>query len=527
MSNLLVFVRGDCDRASSQTVKDTLMADAPTITDPTHPENAMTPVETAQQDEQQESYAVLWWLVAGTFIVILNETIMMNAIPRLMTEFDVTARAAQWLSTSFMLTMAVIIPVTGWFLQRVTTRQAYVVAMATFCTGTVIAALAPVFSVLLMGRIVQASGTAVMMPLLMTTLMNVVPEWDRGRIMGRVVMAISVAPALGPAVSGVILQFASWRWMFGLVLPLALLIAFIGFRRIDNVGEPTAGSVDALSVALAAFGFGTSVYGLSLIGGEPLHLAIGGLTATISAGWFVGFGVTVVALFVWRQLLLQRVDRPLLDLRTLTHRTFTVGTILMVVAFMGFMGSMILLPIYLQDLRGLSSLQTGLLMMPGGLAMGLSGPRVGRLFDRFGSRPIVVPASIAVVAALTTLSQVSAHTPIPVILAAYVIFMGGLAGLFTPVFTLSLNAVPEHLYSHASSLLGSTQQVAGAIGTAISVTVLSWHTAVLARGGATAAEAAFGGMQWAFGASAILSVGIVVLAWFLPKEAPEGSAAHH
>jgi len=507
------------------------MTDAPAITDATNahlaPAIASESDDSIRESEHLESYSVLWWLVGGTFIVILNETIMMNAIPRLMTEFDVTARAAQWLSTSFMLTMAVIIPITGWFLNRVTTRQAFAVAMATFCTGTAIAALAPVFSVLLVGRVVQASGTAVMMPLLMTTLMSVVPEWDRGRIMGRVVMAISVAPALGPAVSGVILQFTSWRWMFGLVLPLAILIAYVGLRRIQNVGEPTAGSVDVTSILLSAFGFGTSVYGLSLVGGEPLRLTLAGVPVAISASWFIGVGVLFVVLFVLLQLRLQRVNRPLLDLRTLTHGTFTVGVILMVVAFMGFMGSMILLPIYLQDLRGLTSLQTGLLMMPGGLAMGLSGPRIGRLFDRFGSRPIVVPGSLAVVGALATLSQVGAHTPIPVILAAYVIFMGGLAALFTPVFTLSLNAVPEHLYSHASSLLGSTQQVAGAIGTAISVTVLTWHTTTLVHSGSTATEAAFGGMQWAFGASAVLSVGIIVLAWLLPKEAPEGSAAHH
>jgi len=495
------------------------MADAPTITDPNGLDTDMTPSHT----ENAENYGVLWWLVGATFVVILNETIMMNAIPRLMTEFDVSARAAQWLSTSFMLTMAVIIPVTGWFLQRVTTRQAYAVAIGTFCTGTAIAAVAPVFSILLLGRIVQASGTAVMMPLLMTTLMSVVPEWDRGRIMGRVVMAISVAPALGPAVSGVILQFASWRWMFGLVLPLAILIGIIGLRRIDNVGEPTAGSIDLFSVVLSALGFGTGVYGLSLIGGVLPQVA----GVSIDPLWIIGLGAALVALFTWRQLGLQRVERPLLDLRTLTHRTFTVGMLLMVVAFMGFMGSMILLPLYLQDLRGLTSLQTGLLMMPGGLAMGLSGPRVGALFDRFGSRPLVVPGALAVVGALATLSLVGAHTPIAVILAAHVVFMCGLAAVFTPVFTLSLNAVPEHLYSHASSLMGSTQQVAGAIGTAIAVTVLSSRTVSLMHGGTAPADAAFGGMQWAFAAGAILSVGIVVLSLMLPAEAPEGSAAHH
>ncbi len=490
------------------------MTDAPAITQtPTTNEPSLKSNDTTDKPD----YAVLTWLVGATFVAILNETIMMNAIPRLMSEFEVSARAAQWLSTSFMLTMAVVIPVTGWFLQRVTTRQAYLLAMATFCTGTAIAAVAPVFSMLLAGRIVQAAGTAIMMPLLMTTLMEVVPEWDRGRIMGRVVMAISVAPALGPAVSGVILEFTSWRWMFGLVLPLAVGIAVAGLRKIINVGEPTAGSVNVPSVILAALGFGSLVYGLSLIG--DVH-------APAPAGWFIAGGVLVIALFVFAQLWLQRSDRPLLDLRTLTHRTFTVGVVLMVVAFAGFMGSMILLPIYLQDLRGLSSLETGLLLMPGGLAMGLSGPRIGHLFDRFGSRPLVLPGSLAVVAALATLTQIGHSTSIWIILAAHVVFMAGLAAIFTPVFTLSLSAVPEHLYSHASSLLGSTQQVAGAIGTAMSVTILSSHTASLMRAGTPPEPAAIGGMQWAFAASAIVSVGIVVLALMLPARAPEG-ATHH
>lgn len=490
------------------------MTDAPAITQtPTTNEPSVKRKDTTDKPD----YAVLTWLVGATFVAILNETIMMNAIPRLMSEFEVSARAAQWLSTSFMLTMAVVIPVTGWFLQRVTTRQAYLLAMATFCTGTAIAAVAPVFSMLLAGRIVQAAGTAIMMPLLMTTLMEVVPEWDRGRIMGRVVMAISVAPALGPAVSGVILEFTSWRWMFGLVLPLAVGIAVAGLRKIINVGEPTAGSVNVPSVILAALGFGSLVYGLSLIG--DVH-------APAPAGWFIAGGVLVIALFVFVQLWLQRSDRPLLDLRTLTHRTFTVGVVLMVVAFAGFMGSMILLPIYLQDLRGLSSLETGLLLMPGGLAMGLSGPRIGHLFDRFGSRPLVLPGSLAVVAALATLTQIGHSTSIGIILAAHVVFMAGLAAIFTPVFTLSLSAVPEHLYSHASSLLGSTQQVAGAIGTAMSVTILSSHTASLMRAGTAPEPAAIGGMQWAFAASAIVSVGIVALALMLPARAPEG-ATHH
>lgn len=463
--------------------------------------------------------AVLRWLVAATFIVILNETIMINAIPRLIVEFGITARSAQWLTTAFMLTMAVVIPVTGWFLQRVTTRQAFGLAMGTFCTGTLIAALAPssMFWVLLVGRVVQASGTAVMMPLLMTTLMSVVPEHDRGRVMGNVTLAMSVAPAMGPAVSGVILEYLSWRWMFGLVLPVAALIGLAGMARLKNVGEPTAGSIDVLSVIVSALGFGSLVYGLSLIGDPnapvaPVALIVGGLV--------------MVSLFVLRQLRLQRGGSPLLDLRTLTHRTYALSLALMAVAFMGFLGTMILLPLYLQDARGLTTLQTGFLMMPGGLAMGLLGPRVGKLFDRHGGRPLVIPGSAGIVVALVLFTQVGLSTPYWAILGAHVLLMVSLAAVFTPVFTLGLGAVPPHLYSHASSLLGALQQVAGAVGTAISITVLSSRQTFLIDHGASKAAALVGGMQHAFIVSAALSVVVLALAIVLPGRLPTGTDQH-
>ena len=223
-------------------------------------------------------------LVASTFVVILNETIMINAIPRLMVDFDVSPRSAQWLSSIFMLTMAAVIPITGWFLQRVTTRSAYTVAMTTFMVGTLLAALAPTFEVLLVARSIQAAGTAVMMPLLMTTLMQVVPENERGRVMGDVMLAISVAPAFGPVLSGLILNVGSWRLIFLFVLPVAALITAFGLRQLKNVGEIQTGRVSWLSVALAGGGFATLVYGLSEVGAR----SGGQLTTIISVG--VGAG---------------------------------------------------------------------------------------------------------------------------------------------------------------------------------------------------------------------------------------------
>ncbi|MGQ4596600.1 DHA2 family efflux MFS transporter permease subunit [Nocardia sp. R6R-6] len=448
-------------------------------------------------------------LVLATFVVILNETIMINAIPRLMVDLAISDRAAQWVSTAFMLTMAAIIPTTGWFLQRVSTRQAYAVAMGVFLAGTALSAAAPSFAVLLLGRIIQAGGTAVMMPLLMTTLMTVVHEHDRGRVMGNVTLAISVAPAMGPVISGAVLQIGSWRWLFVLVLPIAGVITWLGLRQLENVGEPRAGQIDSVSVALAALGFGGLVFGLS-------RFESGNFT---SPALIVAAGSALIAGFVLRQLSLQRSGTPLLDLRVLLSGTYTKALVLMSVAFMAMLGSMILLPLYLQNLRGLSPLATGLLVMPGGMAMGLLGPTVGRLFDRFGGRLLVIPGSIGIAASLAGFTQISMTMPYWQLLGLHVLLMLSLAAAFTPVFTLGLGALPQHLYSHGSSMLGTLQQVAAAFGTALVVTVMSARSTTLVESGADAVTAHLDGMRLAFLVSAALALIVVIMAVLLPSRA--------
>ncbi|MFF3566423.1 MDR family MFS transporter [Nocardia jiangxiensis] len=450
---------------------------------------------------------VIRLLVLATFVVILNETIMINAIPRLMTDLHVTEIAAQWVSTAFMLAMAAIIPVTGWFLQRVSTRRAYTIAMSVFLAGTAIAAVSPSFAFLLVGRVVQAGGTAVMMPLLMTTLMTVVSEHDRGRVMGNVTLAISVAPAMGPVISGLVLQIASWRWLFVLVLPIAASVTWLGLRKLENIGEPETGSIDWISVVFAALGFGGLVYGLSLFGQgsvlEPVLIVVA--------------GIVLIGAFVWRQIRLQRNGTPLLDLRTLLHGAYTKGLILMSVAFLAMLGATMLLPLYLQNLRHLSPLETGLLVMPGGLAMGLLGPTIGRVFDRFGGRLLVIPGSIGITVALAGLTQLSLTTPYWILLALHILLMLSLAAAFTPVFTLSLGALPQHLYSHGSSMLGTLQQVAAAFGTALVITVMSSRATSLIAHGSDPISANLDGLQLAFLVSAGLSVLVIVMAVLLPN----------
>lgn len=446
-------------------------------------------------------------LVLSAFTVILNETIMSNAIPRLMDDLHVTEQTAQWVSTAFMLTMAAVIPTTGWLLQRMTTRMVYATAMTTFLVGTALAAIAPVFPILLAGRVIQAAGTAVMMPLLMTTLLNVVPREDRGRVMGNVTLVMSVAPALGPTVSGVVLQFGSWRLLFLLVLPIAGAVTLFALRRLENVGEPKPGTIDWISVVIAALGFGGLVYGLGTFGQNGVRLPIA----------IAVVGLLVIGIFVFRQLRLQRVGTPLLDLRVLLNSTYTRALIMGSVAFMMMLGSAMLLPLYLQNLRDLSPLLTGLLVMPGGLAMGLLGPTVGRLFDRFGGRVLVIPGSIGMVIAMVGFTQVSAALPYWQLLALHVVLMISMAGVMTPVFTLGLGSLPKSLYSHGSSMLGTLQQVAAAFGTALVVTVMAARAGQLAASGVEETAAQLGGMRASFTVSAILAVVVVVMALLMPK----------
>lgn len=463
---------------------------------------------------------VLRTLTVATFVVILNETLLVNALPQLMASLQVDERAVQWLTTGFMLTLAVVIPTTGWLLQRLGTRSSFRLAMGLFITGTVACLLAPTFPLLLMGRVVQASGTAIMMPLLMTTLLGLVPPNARGRVMGNVTLTIAVAPAMGPAVSGVILRWFSWHWLFGLVLPIAVTIALVGLRalRVARVPDPDGPRprLDLLSVALTAVGFGTLIYGLAEAGGDASRSS-----ALLPAPVALAVGAVGLGLFVWRQLALQRSGEPLLDLRVLRHGQYAASLTLTSVAFMALMGVMILLPLYLQEVRGLTVLETGLLLMPGGLVMGLMGPVVGRWFDRVGSRPLVVPGALVLLASMAGMTAATLYAPWWAFLLCHVSASIGLALMFTPAFTGGLGALPAHLYPYGSAMLGTVQQVAAAAGTALSIAVLSWRQGWLAGDGAAPLDALDGGVRWALVVGVVLAVAVVGLSPFVRSRPAE------
>lgn len=467
--------------------------------------------ERQHNDTGRASRFVIPLLLVSAFVVILNETIMGVALPALNRDLGISVSTGQWLTSAFMLVMAVVIPVTGYLLQRFHVRQVFIAAMTLFSLGTFLCFLASGFPALLLGRIVQAGGTAIMMPLLMTTVLNLVPADRRGRTMGNISIVMSVAPALGPTLSGLILEVLDWRWLFGLVLPIALGGLALGTLFIRNVTEPRAAGVDLPSVLVSAFAFGGLVYGFSGLGQQ------GEADAVIPPGAAITVGAVALVLFVWRQLLLQRRDRALLDLRVFRSTQFTISIGLVSVSFLALFGTLILLPLYMQYVLGHDTLVTGLTILPGGLAMGLLAPVVGRLYDRFGPRPLVIPGAGLVSAVLWTMTLFGTDTPVEAVVVTHVLMSLGLGLMFTPLLTGALSSLEPGLYSHGSAVVGTIQQVAGAAGTASFVAIMSAVSAGRIAGGADEIVAQADGVTTAFTVGAGISLVAFAATFFVRR----------
>lgn len=463
-------------------------------------------------------------LLVSAFVIVLNETIMSVAIPVLIKDLHIDASAGQWLSTAFILTMAVVIPVSGFLIQRVTTRALFGVALGSFVAGTLLAALAPTFEVLLVARVIQGVGAAVITPLLFTTVITLVPEARRGVMMGNISIVISVAPAVGPTVSGLILSALPWPFLFWCVLPIAAAGLVIGLRLIPNLGEPRHVPIDWVSIPLSALGFGGLVYGLNAVGqGASSTTGIDPVAVAVP----VALGAVSLVAFLFRQRALQRTDNALLDLRVFRSRVFSASVASGALAFMGLLLSAILLPIYLQQVLGLTALQTGLLVLPGGLTMGLLGPVVGRLYDRFGPRPLLIPGlALAMVGLILLGTTLTATTPAWQVLICHVILSLGLAAVLPSVFTAGLSAVPARFTSYGSAIFATVQQVGGAAGTALGVTLLAVGASTWSGGGGAGAAEASGTRLAFLAAAAVMLVSVVIATMVkrVPSEHPVPAA---
>lgn len=450
-------------------------------------------------------------LVAATFTVILNEMLMAVALPRIMDNLGITASTAQWLTTAYMLTMAVVIPATGFLNEQFRMRTVYTLGMSLFLAGTVIAAFSPGFAALLVGRIVQAVGTAIVLPLGFTVVATLVPASRNGRMMAFLTVATLTAPALGPVVAGTVLSLGSWRWLYVLILVVAAVCLVVGNRMLRVPGTPRPAKLDLLSFLLSAVGFASLVYGLASLGEGAGHALVSPWTA-------MAVGAAGVALFAGRQVKLQKVDRAQLDLRPFAVRTFSVSALVAVFFMTPAAGMMTLMPVVLQTSYGLSPLQTGLFMLPGGLTITFVLIIVGRFYDRMGPRLLMVIGAIIDAAELMVLSTLAPGPPIWLLLATYLFIIVGQALLWTPVFAASLGSLDKHLLPHGSAIINTVQQLAGAAGIAITFSIMAAASAGYVAGGEVMGPAMAHGAQRAYLVCSGLVLVALVMALLIPRK---------
>lgn len=401
-------------------------------------------------------------LIIGAFVAILNETLLANALPNLIKEFGVGASTIQWLATAYILVVGVLVPVTALLQQWFTTRQMFLSAMILFFIGTLICALAPGFGVLLSGRIVQAMGTGLLLPVMMNTILAIFPPDKRGGAMGLMGLVITFAPAIGPTLSGFIVDTLNWRWMFYLVLPLALFSIIFAYGYLKNVTEITRPKVDILSIILSTIGFGGIVYGFSKAG------SVGWAHAEVYWALIAG-GISLIV-FTWRQLVLKE---PLLELRAFKYPMFTLVTIMMLVLMMTMFSTMTLLPMFMQQVLLLTAFTSGLIMMPGSILNGIMAPVAGVLFDKFGPRVLVVPGLVLTSISMWLFTRVDVATTQSEIIVMHILLFLGIALVMMPLQTTGLNQLPRSLYPHGTAILNTLQQVAAAIGTALFISIMT------------------------------------------------------
>lgn len=408
---------------------------------------------------------ILFIMILGAFLSTLNQTIMSVATPELMIDFNISATTAQWLTTGYMLVNGILIPMTAYFMQRFTTRQLFQSSMWIFLAGTIVSALATNFPVLLTGRMIQAAGAGIIMPLLMNVILTLFPPEKRGAAMGMVGFAIIFAPAIGPTLAGYIMENYEWEMMFYGMIPLAVLVIICGHIYLKNVSEQIAAKIDILSVILSTLAFGTLLYGFSRAG------SAGWSSNEVLASFVVG--MISLGLFTWRQL---TSHNPLLDLRVFKYNMFSLTTIINISVTMVMYADMMLLPLYLQSARGYTAIESGLLLLPGALVMGFLMPVTGKLFDRYGAKWLSIIGLIITIATTVGFINLTDSTSY-----TYLVLMStgrriGMALLLMPIQTAGLNQLPSRLNAHGTAISNTIRQVAGAVGTSLLVTVMTDRT---------------------------------------------------
>ena len=405
---------------------------------------------------------ILAAMLFGMFIAILNQTLLNVALPKINTEFNISASTGQWLMTGFMLVNGILIPISAFLFNKYSYRKLFIIGLTLFTLGSLVCAISFNFPIMMSGRVLQAIGAGILMPLGSNVIVTIFPPEKRGVAMGTMGIAMILAPAIGPTLSGYIVQNYHWNVMFyGMFFIgiIAIVIGLFWFKLYQSTTNPKA---DIPGIIYSTIGFGSLLYGFSEAGNK-------GWGSTEIVTMFI-VGTVFIIFFILREL---RMKAPMLSLEVLKYPTYTLTTVINMIVMMSLYGGMILLPLYLQNLRGFSALDSGLLLLPGALVMGALGPVAGKLLDTIGIKPLAIFGIGIMTYATWELSKLNMDTTYLHIMWIYIVRSFGMAFVMMPIMTAGMNALPPRLISHGNAFVNTMRQLAGSIGTAILVTVMT------------------------------------------------------
>ncbi|PWV95204.1 EmrB/QacA subfamily drug resistance transporter [Paenibacillus cellulosilyticus] len=463
-------------------------------------------------------------LIIAAFVAILAQTLLNIALPSIMKDLNVSENTAQWLITGYMLVNGVLIPISAYMIERFTTRSLFIVAVSLFTIGTIVSALAHSFPILLTGRLIQAAGAGILMPLMSIVFLTIFPVAERGKAMGMMGLAMIFAPAVGPTLSGWIVEHYSWRVLFYILLPIILFALFYGAYAMKNVTRNAKSKLDYLAVVLSTLGFGGILYGFSDAGTDGWN------NNTVITSLVIG--VVSLILFVWRELV---VEKPILELRVFKFSMYSLTTVINVIVTMAMYSGMILLPLYLQNIRGFTPVESGLLLLPGAILMGIMSPITGIIFDKIGARWLAVVGLAITVGTTYMLSDLASDTTYTALITIYSFRMFGMSLLMMPIQTAGMNQLPQRLNAHGSAMQQTLRNVAGALGAALLVTIMTNKTKdvvkeLIVSTGTNPqdekamlplqAQAMIEGINHAFVVATWFAVAALVLAFFIKKVKP-------
>ncbi|QSX09384.1 DHA2 family efflux MFS transporter permease subunit [Alkalibacter rhizosphaerae] len=454
-----------------------------------------------QNEIPQHKLPMVIALILGAIIAILNTSLLLTAIPHIMKELSISESTAQWLTTGFMLVNGVMIPIMAFLIEKFTTRHLFFAAMSFVAIGSVIAIVAHSFPLLMLARVIQAMGAGILMPLMQTVLMIIYPKHKRGQVMGAVGMVISFAPAVGPTISGIIVDFFSWKAIFWVILIVAIVDLAFAFFTIRDVTQQANPKVDILSMILSTLGFGGILYGASMAGSL-------GWTNSVVLGTLI-VGLLSLVFFSKRQF---SMEHAMLDLRVFKNTKFTLSVVITTIMFGTLIASEVLLPMFMQNTLGMTALQSGLMIFPGAAIMGVISLISGRLFDMIGARLMSLIGLVVVAISSLFFARLTMETSFMYLTIVFAFRMAGLALITTPLSTLGLNQLEYALIPHGTAAMNTVRQVGASISTAVFVSILM---------GASISNGSIFGINVTFGVMAAVSVISLIMGLFIRDDKRE------